>query len=113
MLGPARAAELLRAGLDLWRGPALVDLPSGTVLAPYLALAHSYDEWLHEQLIVALNADCRRADALETYQKLHRTLDDELGIAPSEPLLRLQFDLLVGTAPPPRPVAAVLPVAGS
>jgi DNA-binding SARP family transcriptional activator len=128
------AANRLRAGLDLWRGPVLADVPAGTVLRPYithldetrmralrmriladahlgryrelipelrfLVLAHPYDEWLHEQLIVALNAVGRRVDALETYRTLQRTLDHELGIEPSEPLHQLHHDVLVGTARP-------------
>jgi DNA-binding SARP family transcriptional activator len=65
----------------------------------FLALSHPYDEWLHEQLIVALNAVGRRADALETYQRLHRTLDDELGIEPSQLLHRLHHDVLIGATP--------------
>ncbi|MFC3448690.1 AfsR/SARP family transcriptional regulator [Amycolatopsis speibonae] len=66
----------------------------------FLTHAHPYDEWLHEQLIVALHAVGRRADALETYQRLQRTLDRELGIAPSQPLHQLHHDVLVGVERP-------------
>nr|AFU65883.1 DacT1 [Dactylosporangium sp. SC14051] len=54
------------------------------------------DEWIHEQLMIALHEAGRRADALDTYRGLQRTLDEELGIQPSITLRELQRDVLVG-----------------
>ncbi|PFG50051.1 DNA-binding SARP family transcriptional activator [Amycolatopsis sulphurea] len=61
-----------------------------------LVIEHPLDEWFHQQLITALAEAGRRGDALHACRVLHRTLADELGVAPSEPLRKLQQDLLTG-----------------
>jgi DNA-binding SARP family transcriptional activator len=62
----------------------------------FAALANPFDEWIHEQLMIALSEAGRRADALDTYRGLQRTLDQKLGIEPSRTLRQLQHDVLVG-----------------
>ncbi|MFV0129262.1 AfsR/SARP family transcriptional regulator [Streptomyces sp. HMX112] len=52
------------------------------------------NEWFHCRLIAALGAAGRRAEALQSYQKVRRLLADELGLEPSVELQRLQFRLL-------------------
>jgi len=49
------------------------------------SLVHDYplNEWFHGQLISALHRAGRRAEALLAYQRLRRTLRDELGMEPS------------------------------
>ncbi len=51
-------------------------------------------ERLRGQLMLALYRAGRQADALEVYNQTRRTLDDELGLAPSPPLQRLQTAIL-------------------
>jgi DNA-binding SARP family transcriptional activator len=51
-------------------------------------------ERLRGQLMLALYRAGRQADALEAYNQARRTLDDELGLAPSPPLQRLQRAIL-------------------
>jgi DNA-binding SARP family transcriptional activator len=51
-------------------------------------------ERLRGQLMLALYRSGRQADALEVYQQTRETLDEELGIAPSRPLQRLQTAIL-------------------
>ncbi|GHH30435.1 AfsR/SARP family transcriptional regulator [Streptomyces rubradiris] len=68
-------------------------------LIPELRLAaaeHPFDEWFHEQLMIALSEAGRRAEALDAYRELRRTLDQNLGIEPSHTLQQLQHDVLVG-----------------
>ncbi|MEV7618209.1 BTAD domain-containing putative transcriptional regulator [Streptomyces sp. NPDC089799] len=52
------------------------------------------NEWFHTQLIAALGATGRRAEALQAYQNVRRLLADELGLEPSLELKRLQLRLL-------------------
>ena len=125
---PATAAELLRAALDLWRGPPLVEFTDepfaqveGAHLAELrlaclqdrveadlalgrhadvigeleaLASEHPLREPLHGQLMLALYRAGRQAEALAAYERFRRTLDDELGIEPTEPLKKLQYQIL-------------------
>lgn len=59
-----------------------------------LALYFPYDEWIHEQLIRALERSGRRGDAMEVYRSLRGTLNDQLGIDPSPELEQLHMELL-------------------
>ncbi|MFE6721725.1 BTAD domain-containing putative transcriptional regulator [Streptomyces albidoflavus] len=52
------------------------------------------NEWFHSQLISALGATGRRAEALQAYQSLRKVLADELGLEPSAELQQLQLQLL-------------------
>ena len=77
---------------------------------------HPLDEQIHAQLMLALYRGGRQADALAAYQRLRRTLDEELGIDPSQALRDLEVAILrqdpsSGRASPPRsPAAAAGPV---
>ncbi|HEX6311309.1 MAG TPA: BTAD domain-containing putative transcriptional regulator, partial [Acidimicrobiia bacterium] len=55
-------------------------------------------ERLWELSITALYRSGRQADALAAYQRLRRTLAEELGIAPSEPLRKLEQRVLLQDA---------------
>lgn len=67
---------------------------------------HPLDERLHGQLILALYRADRQAEALAAYRRLSRTLDDELGIRPSQSMrdleaaVRRQDPRLAASAPP-------------
>src|SRR5204863_8495487 len=62
--------------LELGSSPGLVEeLATACASAPLR-------ERLHGQLIIALNADGRRADALNEYDRVRRRLSEELGIDP-------------------------------
>ncbi|MEV6726687.1 AfsR/SARP family transcriptional regulator [Streptomyces xanthochromogenes] len=51
-------------------------------------------EWFHEQLIRTLHLAGRRGEALKAYQHLYYLLAQELGLAPSEEIQRLQGEIL-------------------
>src|SRR5262249_16936894 len=50
-----------------------------------LAREQPFHEPVHGQLMLALYRTGRQADALAAYGRLRRTLDDELGVAPTAP----------------------------
>ncbi|MFE3141747.1 BTAD domain-containing putative transcriptional regulator [Streptomyces scopuliridis] len=124
---PRSAARTLRAALALWRGAALADLPdrdrgvrpeaqrlaalqqrieadlrrgATASLVPELkelAADHPYDEPFRAQLIRALWAEGRQADALAAYEDTRRVLADGLGADPGPELTSLQRQLLAAT----------------
>ncbi|MER7517065.1 BTAD domain-containing putative transcriptional regulator [Streptomyces sp. NPDC126499] len=127
---PDTAAALLRTALALFRGPALADLPEPAGVRPEaqrlaalrrrveadlrrgataglvpelteLTGAHPYDETFHAQLIRALRAEGRPADALAAYDSARRTLADGLGADPGPELTALHAELLAAEPPPP------------
>jgi predicted ATPase/DNA-binding SARP family transcriptional activator len=148
-----RAAGLLRAALDLWRGDALADFPgvpaarAAATRLEELRLAALEDrigldlglgrqaqvvgelqalvereplrERLHAQLMRALYATGRQADALAAYQRARAVLAERAGLDPGPDLRRLEAQLLaqdpsLATAPelstpPPRPAEAPEP----
>lgn len=61
-----------------------------------LAENHPLNEWFYGQLMCALTRAGRRGEALNTYQRLRKILDDELGLEPSEELKSFQLDILRG-----------------
>jgi DNA-binding SARP family transcriptional activator len=125
-----KAAGVLREAMGLWRGPALVDLPhgsaraarldelrlgaledlvdaelalpSGTSVAELQALAatHPLRERLRGQLMRALHATGRQAEALAEFEDTRRLLADELGADPSPELSATHLAILrADTAP--------------
>lgn len=81
-----------------------------------LVEAHPLRERFWELLILALYRCGRQAEALEAYQRLHRLLDEELGLRPGQSAQDLQQQILAGdpalTAPPVtdgRPAEARVP----
>jgi DNA-binding SARP family transcriptional activator len=119
--GPSRAAwagqleQTRLATLETYL-TALLDLERYAEAATQLhrlVEKHPLRERLWALLMRAQRADGRRADALATYQRARRVLQEELGLAPGEDLRQLQRDILtedrsttrVTPTPPPRPVA--------
>lgn len=94
----ARLAELrlaavqdrIDADLALGCGPELV-AELRTLLS-----AHPLSERLYGQLMRALHADGRPAEALTVFEEARRTLADELGAGPSPELSALHLELLRG-----------------
>lgn len=70
-----------------------------------LAAAHPYDERFRAQLIRALRADGRQADALAAYEDARRTLADGLGADPGPELTALHRELLAPAMAAPAPAA--------
>ncbi|GAA3938273.1 hypothetical protein GCM10022244_53350 [Streptomyces gulbargensis] len=123
---PETAAALFRDALALFRGPALADLPGPAGLRPEaqrlaalrrrveadlrrgapglvpelteLTATYPYDEGFHAQLIRALRAEGRPADALAAFASARRTLADCLGTEPGPVLTALHRELLTGGA---------------
>ncbi|MER7002045.1 BTAD domain-containing putative transcriptional regulator [Dactylosporangium sp. NPDC000555] len=126
------AAGVLRESLDLWRGPALADLPDaatqvvrleearlaaaedlveaelalpeGTPVGPLrrLVAEHPFRERLRGQLMRALHAAGRTAEALAEFDEARRLLAAELGTDPSAELSAVHLAML-RTEPPHRP----------
>ncbi|MFF3759885.1 ATP-binding protein [Streptomyces sp. NPDC002185] len=140
---PGTAAALLREALGLFRGPALADLPEPAGVRPEaqrvaalrqrveadlrrgatdglvpelteLTTTYPYDETFRAQLIRALRAEGRHADALTAYESARRTLADCLGADPGPELTALHHELLTGTeAPTPSPSPTPAPPAAA
>ncbi|MGW1073461.1 BTAD domain-containing putative transcriptional regulator [Streptomyces sp. NPDC002537] len=69
---------------------------------------HPYDEQVAEHLMVALYRCRRQGEALQAYERLRRTLADELGVDPTPPLRALHQRIL--TADPA--LTAAIPAHG-
>ncbi|MGV9325959.1 BTAD domain-containing putative transcriptional regulator [Streptosporangium sandarakinum] len=107
----ARLEELrLAAAEDLVE--AELALPEGTSVAELrrLADAHPLRERLRGQLMRALHAAGRQAEALEVFEETRRTLAEELGADPSPELAAVHLAVLRAAepAPPRRRLAAQL-----
>ncbi|MEU1467340.1 BTAD domain-containing putative transcriptional regulator [Streptomyces sp. NPDC005761] len=68
-----------------------------------LTASHPYDERFRAQLIRALRADGRQADALAAYEDARRTLAEGLGADPGPELTALHQELLAPTPVTPAP----------
>ncbi|MCZ4102481.1 tetratricopeptide repeat protein [Streptomyces sp. So13.3] len=104
-LNEKRAAthkQCLAIELDLGRHREVID--ELTVLLR----EHPYDEQVAEHLMVALYRCGRQGEALQAYERLRRTLADELGVDPTPPLQALHQRIL--TADPA--LAAPVPAQG-
>lgn len=66
------------------------------------------NEWFHTQLIAALGAAGRRAEALQAYQAVRRLLADELGLEPSHELQQMHIRLLGARSTEPARSGAAL-----
>ncbi|MFL6119116.1 ATP-binding protein [Actinophytocola sp.] len=127
-----KAAAVLREAVGLWRGPALVDLPhgaaqaarldelllaaredlveaelalpAGTPVAELRALvtANPLRERLRGQLMRALHATGRQAEALVEFEDTRRLLADELGADPSPELSATHLAILRAEQAPRR-----------
>lgn len=67
---------------------------------------HPLRERFWGQLMLALYRSSRQAEALEAFRQLDRTLDEQLGIDPTEELRELHQAILVGAPKLAAPVAA-------
>ena len=115
----ANARKALTEALDLWRGPAptvrLDDLRLTAIedrietdlavgrpdIAELRQLSeeHPYRERLRGQLMRALAADGRQAEALASFDDARRVLADEFGADPSAALADAHLAVLRGTSP--------------
>ncbi|MFD9703257.1 BTAD domain-containing putative transcriptional regulator [Lentzea sp. NPDC059081] len=123
--GDARAAEsLLSEALQLWRGPALADVPApdhatrleeqrsaatSALVAARIRLGKAdvreiqdlvrqnpLDERLRGYLMQALHQDGRQAEALQAFEEARAVLADELGTDPSPELRAIHVQILRG-----------------
>ncbi|MEU9426686.1 BTAD domain-containing putative transcriptional regulator [Streptomyces sp. NPDC048342] len=104
-LNEKRAAthkQCLAIELDLGRHREVIDELTA------LLHEHPYDEQVAEHLMVALYRCRRQGEALQVYERLRRTLADELGVDPTPPLQALHQRVL--TADPA--LAATIPANG-
>ncbi|KIQ64691.1 hypothetical protein TR51_10845 [Kitasatospora griseola] len=71
-----------------------------------LIVEHPYNEWYHSLLVFTLARIGRRHDALQAYARTRRVLSEELGLAPSHELRRIQQAVLHDhEIEPPQPIA--------
>ena len=99
-------ADRIDADLRLGRGDRLVHELEG------LSAAHPLNERLAAQLISALYAAGRQADALAAYERVRMRLNEELGVPPSPELQAAHLAVVRGDAkpePPPSTVRSNLP----
>jgi DNA-binding SARP family transcriptional activator/energy-coupling factor transporter ATP-binding protein EcfA2 len=90
-LNEQRAAthrQSLRIELDLGRHREVIDELTA------LLGEHRYDEDVAENLMIALYRCRRQGDALQVYERLRRTLADELGVDPTPPIQALYRRIL-------------------
>ncbi|WP_089098529.1 ATP-binding protein [Streptomyces hyaluromycini] len=98
----AARLEVLRLAAVQDRIEADLALGGGSELVPELRAllaARPLSERLYGQLMRALHAGGRPAEALTVYEEARRTLADQLGADPSPELSALHLELLRGTAP--------------
>ncbi|MFD4641002.1 BTAD domain-containing putative transcriptional regulator [Lentzea sp. NPDC058436] len=121
---PQAAESLLSEALQLWRGPALADVPladhatrleqqrssaSGSLVAARIRLGRAdvaeiqdlvrqnpLDERLRGYLMQALNQQGRQAEALQAFEDARALLADELGTDPSPELRAVHLQVLRG-----------------
>ncbi|MFI6061265.1 BTAD domain-containing putative transcriptional regulator [Streptomyces sp. NPDC051286] len=96
-----------RIEADLRRGGALTPVALVPELTE-LTTAHPYDERFRAQLIRALCAEGRQADALTAYEEARRALADGLGADPGSELRALHQELLAATEPTAAAVRGVV-----
>ncbi|MDV9201752.1 BTAD domain-containing putative transcriptional regulator, partial [Streptomyces sp. Wh19] len=97
-----RQADALVAYEDARRTPDDGRTSGPRTLVPELmelTAAHPYDERFRAQLIRALSAEGRQADALVAYEDARRTLADGLGTDPGPELTELHRELLTPSQP--------------
>jgi DNA-binding SARP family transcriptional activator len=117
----ARRLELLRLQVKRALSEARLAAGEHIQLVPSLeqmALEHPLDEHIHAQLMLALYRSGRQADALAVYHRLRNTLDEQLGIDPSQQLRNLETAILqqdpaLEAPPAPFAVADGFPAADS
>ena len=103
-----RLSELRLAAVEDRIGAELA-LGRGAQLVPELqelAAEHPLRERLRGQLMRALQAAGRQADALKAYEDIRRALADQLGVDPSPALAAVHLAILRGELPPRPPSAA-------
>ncbi len=101
---PITRLSELRLGALEDRVEAELALGRGAGLVPELqelAAAHPLRERLRGQLMRALQAAGRQADALAAYEDTRRVLADQLGVDPSADLAAVHLAILRGEQPPP------------
>ncbi|MER7684100.1 BTAD domain-containing putative transcriptional regulator [Streptomyces sp. NPDC097610] len=106
-LNEKRAAthkQCLAVELDLGRHREVIDELTA------LLREHPYDEQVAEHLIVALYRCRRQGEALQVYERLRRTLADELGVDPTPPLQALHQRILTADPALTAPVPASRPL---
>lgn len=111
------AAELSEQRLHAWQWRIESDLQLGRhldVIAELVRLvaAHPLREVFHSQLMLALYSAGRRAEALDAYQSLRRTLIEELGVEPSAAVRELH-QLILTSDPRLAAPAALQPPANT
>jgi DNA-binding SARP family transcriptional activator len=95
----AEVQRLEEGRLSLWRQRIAAELRLDrhqTVLGElgWLAARHPLNEDLQAQYMVALYRAGRRTDALEAFHRLRGTLQNDLGLEPSQRIQRLQHAIL-------------------